>query len=83
MWAKLKWRLWGRRKAIQRILAEPIDQWTLPLSSLQQIVAKVKFVEEFGNIKLATCHECVRKDANRCVLQYDWYNTDGDCLLSK
>jgi hypothetical protein len=61
-----------------------IDPWTKPLS--QETIDKKKkmLVEEF-EVKLedTTCFNCKAQKENRCVCQWDPYNTNGDCLLSK
>ena len=41
-----------------------------------------KFYELDSNVEFDfTCDECL--DRNICILAYDMYNLDGDCLLAK
>lgn len=60
-----------------------LEHWTEPLSFRLQRQLKQRFIKHHSSVKRATCHTCIRRIVNECVLQYDPYNTDGDCLLEK
>lgn len=60
------------------------EQVEEPLTLHEIELRKMRFVAELDiPIDRATCHTCGAMKANRCSLQYDTYNTDGDCLASK
>lgn len=60
------------------------DPWEQPLSQDKIDRAKKFFVEGTGlPLFMATCHGCLLQQENRCAVQWDTYNTDGDCLLEK
>lgn len=72
-------------ETIARIRAEKPDQWTMAITVQRASAQRQNFIKEHGSLDGCTCNGCPRRFAmaNRCVLQYDPYNTNGDCLLSK
>ena len=60
----------------------PGDQWTYarPLTDVELGMLALQFNKESPGY-ICTCASCVRKTT--CVLAYDSYNTNGDCLYDK
>lgn len=64
------------------------DEWTwkTPVTDEQLQQLRLEFWEHFRNAKYispkaCTCDGCPRERI--CVLSWDTYNTDGDCLYDK
>lgn len=59
------------------------DRWIQPMKPEAIELAKQRFLSEVGPLEKCTCSDCSVQRANKCQLQFDVYNTDGDCLLEK
>ena len=65
------------------------ESWEVPMSGAEIEAAKAAFtafhddIDSGWTLATCTCTNCPRHLTNTCSLQFDGYNTDGDCLLSK
>lgn len=61
-----------------------MDWYEKPLSDEQVEAAKDVFIEFHGSLDNCECVDCPLQKENRCVFQFDIYNTKGDwCLMEK
>lgn len=60
-----------------------LDDIERPLDPVTIQMMKNHFIREFGSLDRCSCVNCKAQEANNCVLQFDPYNTDGDCLAEK
>lgn len=55
-----------------------------PMSRDEIMRAQQRFIELTGEaLSECTCVRCHRMERNCCAYQFDAYNTNNDCLLSK
>lgn len=65
-------------KEIHPLTKEEIERRkALFLSDGRQLANKEMSLQD------CTCFDCKMQKENRCVYQWDFYNTDGDCLFDK
>ena len=59
-------------------------RWNQPMHPYEVERAKGRFeMLHSTHHSSATCADCRLQRVNQCSLQFDSYNTNGDCLLSK
>lgn len=56
------------------------DDWYMPRGIIELLPLRQDFFENNEPCQ-CTCDTCI--DVTRCSLAYDFYNTNGDCLLYK
>lgn len=61
-----------------------MDQYEIPLTPKQIEIAKQHFIDFHGSLDDCACVDCPMQKQNRCVFQFDSYNTKDDfCLMDK
>lgn len=60
-----------------------LTRWEEPMSDKAVSTAKMRFLQHHATLEECTCFDCPRVTENTCSLQFDLYNTAGDCLLEK
>lgn len=61
-----------------------MTKYEQPLTADQIERAKQQFVEFHGTLDICACVDCYFAQQNRCIFQYDTYNTIDDfCLMEK
>jgi len=61
-----------------------MDHYENPLTDEQIEAGKQEFIKFHGSLDHCACVGCPLQLENRCIFQFDVYNTDDDfCLMEK